>query len=99
MVFALLAVAIALSVSGELMLKLGMNRYAATFGALDLSPATLIPTLFRVLQASSLKPVSAFRSRSSLRSDRSPRSGPPAFLDEKRARHPPLKGVRALEQP
>src|SRR5690348_8079562 len=48
MVFALLAVAIALSVSGELMLKMGMNRYASTFGALDLSPATLVPTLFRV---------------------------------------------------
>jgi multidrug transporter EmrE-like cation transporter len=48
MVFALLAVAIALSVSGELMLKMGMNRYASTFGALDLSPATLIPTLIRV---------------------------------------------------
>lgn len=48
MVVALLAVAIALSVSGELMLKMGMNRYAASFGALDLSPATLIPTLFRV---------------------------------------------------
>lgn len=48
MVFALLAIAIALSVSGELMLKLGMNRYAAAFGALDLSPATLLPTLFRV---------------------------------------------------
>lgn len=48
MVFALLAVAIALSVSGELLLKLGMNRYAAAFGALDLSPATLLPTLLRV---------------------------------------------------
>ena len=48
MVFALLAVAIVLSVTGELMLKVGMNRYAAAFGALDLSPATLLPTLFRV---------------------------------------------------
>ncbi|MFN8516645.1 MAG: hypothetical protein U0841_29515 [Chloroflexia bacterium] len=48
MVYALLAVAIALSVSGELMLKMGMNRYAANFGALDLSLSTLVPTLIRV---------------------------------------------------
>ena len=48
MVYALLAIAITLSVSGELMLKMGMNRYAAAFGVLDLSPATLLPTLLRV---------------------------------------------------
>ena len=44
MVFVLLAIAIALSVTGELMLKLGMNR----FGTLDLGVATLLPTLLRV---------------------------------------------------
>ena len=48
LVYGLLAVAIALAVCGELMLKLGMNRYAAAFGALDLRPATLLPTLVRV---------------------------------------------------
>ncbi len=44
MVFVLLAIGICLSVTGELLLKYGMNR----FGVLDLNPATLIPTLFRV---------------------------------------------------
>jgi multidrug transporter EmrE-like cation transporter len=44
MVIALLLTGICLSVVGELLLKHGMNR----FGVLDLSPATLIPTLFRV---------------------------------------------------
>ncbi len=39
-----LLVGITLSVIGELLLKHGMNR----FGVLDLSPATLVPTLFRV---------------------------------------------------
>ncbi len=43
-VIALLLAGISLSVVGELLLKHGMNR----FGVLDLSPATLIPTLFRV---------------------------------------------------
>ena len=44
MVIALLLTGICLSVVGELLLKHGMNR----FGVLDLTPATLIPTLFRV---------------------------------------------------
>jgi len=44
MVIALLLAGICLSVVGELLLKHGMNR----FGTLDLSPATLLPTLFRV---------------------------------------------------
>lgn len=44
MVIALLLAGICLSVVGELLLKHGMNR----FGPLDLSPATLLPTLFRV---------------------------------------------------
>ena len=44
MVIALLLAGICLSVVGELLLKHGMNR----FGVLDLSPATLLPTLFRV---------------------------------------------------
>ena len=39
-----LLVGITLSVIGELLLKHGMKR----FGVLDLSPATLVPTLFRV---------------------------------------------------
>lgn len=43
-VIALLLVGISLSVVGELLLKYGMNR----FGVLDLSPATILPTLFRV---------------------------------------------------
>ncbi len=44
MVIALLLVGIGLSVTGELLLKHGMNR----FGPLDLSLPTLLPTLFRV---------------------------------------------------
>lgn len=44
MVIVLLVAGICLSVVGELLLKHGMNR----FGPLDLSPPTLIPTLFRV---------------------------------------------------
>lgn len=40
----LLLVGILLSVTGELLLKEGMNR----FGVLDLSLPTLVPTLFRV---------------------------------------------------
>jgi multidrug transporter EmrE-like cation transporter len=43
-VIPLLFVGIALSVTGELLLKAGMNR----FGVLDLNLPTLIPTLFRV---------------------------------------------------
>ena len=43
-VIGLLLVGIALSVSGELLLKHGMNQ----FGVLDLRPATLVQTLFRV---------------------------------------------------
>lgn len=43
-VIALLLVGISLSVVGELLLKHGMNR----FGVLDLSPSTILPTLFRV---------------------------------------------------
>ena len=43
-VIALLLAGICLSVVGELLLKHGMNR----FGTLDFSPATLLPTLFRV---------------------------------------------------
>lgn len=44
MVIALLLVGITLSVTGEFLLKFGMNR----FGVLDLQPGTLLPTLFRV---------------------------------------------------
>lgn len=44
MVIALLLVGIALSVTGELLLKFGMNR----FGVLNLHPSTLLPTLVRV---------------------------------------------------
>ena len=44
MVIALLLIGIALSVTGELLLKFGMNR----FGVLHLQPATLLPTLVRV---------------------------------------------------
>ncbi len=43
-VIALLLAGIALSVTGEMLLKAGMNR----FGVLDLHPSTLLPTLFRV---------------------------------------------------
>lgn len=39
-----LFVAIGLTVTGELLLKVGMNR----FGTLHLTPTTLIPTLFKV---------------------------------------------------
>ena len=43
-VIALLLAGIALSVTGELLLKAGMNR----FGVMELHPSTLLPTLFRV---------------------------------------------------
>jgi drug/metabolite transporter (DMT)-like permease len=42
--FGLLLVAISLSVTGETLLKLGMNR----IGALDLRPETVLPTFWRV---------------------------------------------------
>lgn len=42
--FGLLLVAISLSVTGETLLKVGMNR----IGSLDLTPATLLPTFWRV---------------------------------------------------
>lgn len=44
MVIALLLAGITLSVTGEFLLKFGMNR----FGVLDLQPGTLLPTLVRV---------------------------------------------------
>lgn len=44
MVIALLLAGIALSVTGEFLLKVGMNR----FGVLELHPSTLLPTLARV---------------------------------------------------
>ena len=47
-VLILLLVGIGLSVTGELLLKQGMNRFREQFGVLDLSLATLIPTLVRV---------------------------------------------------
>ena len=47
-VLILLLVGIGLSVTGELLLKQGMNRFREQFGVLDLSLATLVPTLVRV---------------------------------------------------
>ncbi len=47
-VLILLLVGIGLSVTGELLLKQGMNQFREQFGVLDLSLATLIPTLVRV---------------------------------------------------
>jgi multidrug transporter EmrE-like cation transporter len=47
-VLILLLIGIGLSVTGELLLKHGMNRFREQFGVLDLSLATLVPTLVRV---------------------------------------------------
>lgn len=47
-VLILLLIGIGLSVTGELLLKYGMNRFREQFGVLDLSLGTLIPTLVRV---------------------------------------------------
>ena len=47
-VLMLLLAGIALSVTGELLLKYGMDQYRERHGVLDLAPATLVPTLFRV---------------------------------------------------